>query len=341
MKKSALGVHLVMLLLLVLCFTACNNRDYQEVVVYTSVDQVYSEKIFAAFENETGIEVKAVYDIEANKTVGLANRLEAEAASSQADVFWSGEILQTIRLKEKNIFEAIDLTAAESLPANFVDDQGHWFAFGGRARVMLYNKEMVDLSALPKTMVDLPMSTTIDQLGMAYPVFGTTNTEAACRYADWGEDKARDYYQSLKDAGIQVVDGNSVVKDFVSQKKLMAGLTDTDDALLAMGKNKALDLYFLDQGQSEMGAMVIPNSVAKVKDSPNPENAKIFMEYLLDESTEQVLVDAGWIHIPVHQNVRPSSSLDISEIKIMAVDFNQAYTMLELATKDMTEIFVR
>lgn len=315
--------------------TACNNQDNEKVVVYTSVDQVYSEKIFKEFENETGIEVKAVYDIEANKTVGLANRLDEEKRSPQADVFWSGEILQTIDLKKKDVFEAMNLMAAESLPASFSDDENYWFAFGGRARVMIYNKEMEN--ALPKRMEDLPAAANLKELGMAYPVFGTTNTEVACRYATWGEEKARAYYQSLKDGGIQVVDGNSVVKDFVSQKKLIAGLTDTDDALSEMGKNKDLDLYLMDQ--DEGGAMVIPNSVARIKGGPNPDNAKVFMEYLLRESTEQMLVDDGWIQIPVHQNV--TGKIDRSELKIMAVDFNKAYEMLELATKDMTEIFVR
>src|SRR5688572_18702490 len=44
----------------------------RQVVVYTSQDQVYAEPILREFENETGITVKAVYDSEAVKTVGLA-----------------------------------------------------------------------------------------------------------------------------------------------------------------------------------------------------------------------------------------------------------------------------
>src|SRR4030095_3704427 len=48
------------------------------VIVYAAQDQVYAEAILRAFEKETGIRVKAVYDSEAVKTVGLANRLLAE-----------------------------------------------------------------------------------------------------------------------------------------------------------------------------------------------------------------------------------------------------------------------
>ena len=56
-----------------------NPSSKEEVIVYTSQDQVYAEPIFREFEKETGIKVRPVYDSEAVKTVGLANRLLAES----------------------------------------------------------------------------------------------------------------------------------------------------------------------------------------------------------------------------------------------------------------------
>ena len=77
--------------------------EEKTVVVYTSVDQVYSEPVFRDFEKETGIHVLPVYDVEATKTTGLVNRLIAEKARPQADVFWSGEFSQTIVLKNESV----------------------------------------------------------------------------------------------------------------------------------------------------------------------------------------------------------------------------------------------
>jgi len=63
-------------------FIACDNTKHKkEVIIYTSVDQHYSEPIFTAFEKETGIHVRAVFDIESSKTTGLVNRLIAEKNS--------------------------------------------------------------------------------------------------------------------------------------------------------------------------------------------------------------------------------------------------------------------
>src|SRR5262245_48604861 len=45
------------------------------VTVYAAQDQVFAEPLLKEFERETGIRVRAAYDSEAVKTVGLANRL--------------------------------------------------------------------------------------------------------------------------------------------------------------------------------------------------------------------------------------------------------------------------
>jgi hypothetical protein len=63
--------------LVLLLFTFVNCRDkkteQEQVVIYTSLDKVFSEPILKAFEKETGIKVLDVYDSEATKTTGLVN----------------------------------------------------------------------------------------------------------------------------------------------------------------------------------------------------------------------------------------------------------------------------
>src|SRR5438876_6327152 len=75
-----------------------------EVIVYCAQDQTYAEPIFRDFQRETGIKVRAVYDNEAVKTVGLANRLLAERNHPQCDLFWGNEEMRTRQLAAQNIF---------------------------------------------------------------------------------------------------------------------------------------------------------------------------------------------------------------------------------------------
>jgi iron(III) transport system substrate-binding protein len=74
------------------------------VVAYCAQDQVYAEPILRNFEKTTGIKVLALYDNEAVKTVGLANRLVAERGHPVCDIFWGNEEMRTRLLAAQNIF---------------------------------------------------------------------------------------------------------------------------------------------------------------------------------------------------------------------------------------------
>src|SRR6266487_4024280 len=99
----------------------------QTVIVYASQDEVYAEPILEEFTKETGIKVRAVYDSEAVKTVGLANRLLAERAHPQCDVFWGNEEMRTRQLAAQDVFR----------------ETNGWAAFGYRSRRIVINTNFV------------------------------------------------------------------------------------------------------------------------------------------------------------------------------------------------------
>jgi iron(III) transport system substrate-binding protein len=66
------------ILFITLFIAACTNKSNNEVVVYTSVDQVFSEPVLKEFEQQTGIKVNAVFDTEETKSTGVLNRLIAK-----------------------------------------------------------------------------------------------------------------------------------------------------------------------------------------------------------------------------------------------------------------------
>ena len=72
----------------------------REVVVYCSADQEFAEPILAEFEKATGIKVRARYDAEADKTVGLVNRIREElkaGLASTRDVLEAEDDLRSSR----------------------------------------------------------------------------------------------------------------------------------------------------------------------------------------------------------------------------------------------------
>ena len=90
-------------LIVVLVAGACNWSSVQEVVVYTSVDDVFARPIVERFETETAVTVRLVPDTEETKSTGLVNRLIAEKERPRADVFWSGDPVRAAMLKTKGV----------------------------------------------------------------------------------------------------------------------------------------------------------------------------------------------------------------------------------------------
>ncbi len=342
--RKKIFVTFIILTLLSILIVGCskNESNQRKVVIYTSVDQNFSEPLLKGFEEETGIKVLAKYDVEAAKTTGLVNKLIAEKDSPQADVFWNGEFAQTILLKEKGVLEAFDSKSTESIPEEYKDSEGFWFGFGGRARVFIVNTNILKPSEYPTSIYDLlDEAYNPEKVTIAYPLFGTTATHASALYATWGKDKADEFFKKVKDRGIRVVDGNSVVRDIVARGEAAFGYTDTDDAIGAVERGEPVTVVFPDQGEDGMGTLIIPNTVALVKGGSNPKEAKELMEYLLSKEVEKKLMDWGWFQISF-RGVKPDEDiLNIEGVKGMDVNLGEVYDNLEDVKKELTEIFVR
>ena len=323
--------------LILACLLAVSCQKRETVVVYTSVDQFFSEKVFAEFERQTGIQVKAVYDIEASKTTGLVNRLIAEKDKPQADVFWNGEFSGTFTLKKEGVLQSADITVPSGLPSNFKDSEKQWYAFGGRARVIIINTNLISEQEAPSSLLDLAEKKFGNgKAAAANPVFGTSATQAAAFFMSMGGEKAKEYYRNLKDNGVEIVDGNSVVKDMVADGRASYGLTDSDDALEAIESGKPVKMLIPDQGEGQFGCIVIPNTAAVIKNAPNLENAKKFMEFLLSAETERLMAEIDWIQVTP---LSGSGSLNIQ--KYFDIDFEKINNQIEASTAAMKDIFVQ
>ena len=283
--KSRTCLFVIIIIMIALFSVSCSNNE-EKVVIYTSVDQVFSEPVLKAFQEETGIEVLAVYDVEASKSTGLANRLIAEKDKPRADVYWSGEFVQTMMLKDEDVLVSYISHEAGDIPLSCKDSEGYWTGFGGRARVLLVNNRLMKKEDYPKGLMDLLDSKYPgSKIGLAYPLFGTTSNHVAALYASWGRDATMKYFKDLNEKDIMVVDGNSVVRDMVADGRLWMGLTDTDDALSAINKGDPVELVFLDQETGGLGTFVIPNTVALIKGGPNGDKGQVLIDYLLSVET--------------------------------------------------------
>jgi iron(III) transport system substrate-binding protein len=265
-------------------------------VLYCAQDQEFAAQILPAFTHRTGLAVAPQYDTEANKSVSLYEALVREAARPRCDVHWNNEILSTIRLQRQGLLEPYCSPAAESFPASAHAPDHSWHAFAARARVLLVHTQLVPESARPRSLLELTDPRWKGRVAMAKPHFGTSATQAACLFAVLGRDEAQRFYRDLRSNDVQIVPGNKQVAEGVGQGQFAVGITDTDDALIEIEAGRPVVMIFPDghrPAADRLGTLFIPNTVALLRGSPNPEGGRKLIDYLLSEEVEARLAIAG------------------------------------------------
>ena len=315
-------------------------KEPVEVVVYAALDSEFSEPIFQDFTAETGIAVAPKFDTEATKTVGLAQAIMAEKKRPRCDVFWNNEILNTLRLRQKDLLAAYQSPLAESYPAMYHSSDGHWHGFAARARVLIVNTDLVAEEPRPDSIHDLAAPKWRGRAGIAKPLFGTTATHAACLFAHWGEDQAKEYFRKLKANEVQIMSGNKQVALSVAAGRLAFGMTDTDDAIIELEKGLPVAIVYPDQGEDGLGTLFIPNTLAIIKGSPNPEAAKRLVDYLLSPGVEEKLAAGPSAQIPLSLEADSDVRVETPKtIKAMPVDFEAAADCWDNAAKFIRDEF--
>lgn len=300
-----------------------------EVVVYTSVDDVFARPIAEQFTKMTAIAVRLVPDTEETKSTGLLNRIIAEKRRPQADVFWSGDPVRAAILKLKQVSTRYQPASAKALPKMYSDPDGYWTGFSARARVIIYNTKLVAPDRVPVSIFDLANNAGLKDKGcIANPLFGTTSMHAAALFITLGDKQARDYFEALSRNGVKMVSSNGEVRRRVVEGDCAIGIADSDDAYEAVKDNKPIGVVYPDE--NGIGTLIVPNATVLIANSPNPAGGKKFIDYLLSPTTEQALAESDAAQIPLLLNVpTPPHVRTLDKLHPMTVDYSELAVKLE------------
>jgi iron(III) transport system substrate-binding protein len=285
--------------------------QHRSVTVYTSQDIIYASGILSQFEAETGVRARVLYDSEAVKTVGLANRLLAEQAHPRCDVFWNNEVLRTRQLALRGVYR----------------ETNGWAAFGYRSRRLVINTNLVAADQAPRSLLELTNRVWRGKVALAYPMFGTTATHFLALRQHWGATGWRAWCQGLRDNESLLLDGNSLVVQMVGHGEAWVGMTDSDD--VAVGLREGLPVAAVPLSE-EM--MLIPNSVGVVRGGPDPEAAEQFFQFLQRRDVVDQLVT--W------QALEGASADELTQ-RTLEPDWNRLLADLERASSELQSVFLR
>lgn len=298
------------------------------IVVYTSVDDVFARPVAERFARETGIEVKLVPDTEETKSTGLLNRLIAEKNRPRADVFWSGDPVRAEILRVEGVAAPYRSRQAIGLPEAFSDPNGYWTGFSARARVLIFNRDRVAEGSEPRSILDLLEPRFEGQACLANPLFGTTSMHAAALFAVLGGEEARAFFEGFTANSGILVSSNGEVRRRVGSGDCAVGVTDSDDAAVAVAEGKPIGVVYPDA--TGMGTLIIPNAAVLIAKGPNPKGGKAFIDFLLSPETEQMLARSDAAQIPLRANVTvPDGVPSLSTLSPMTVEYSRLAGLLK------------
>ena len=290
---------LVYILLCIVFMTGCLSKQDNELVVYSALDREFSQPILEDLGEELQIQVRVKYDQESNKTVGLATELIQTQRQPKADIFWNNEILHTLRLEKLGLLEPISEADLSRFPEEYRSSTGQWCGFAARARVLIVNTDLLpDPSQRPNSILNLADKKWAGKCAMARPVFGTSATHAAVLLSTLGDEQGLELLKKMTSNAV-VQGGNKQVAQKVAAGQFAFGLTDTDDAMIEVERGEPVAIVFPDQLENQCGVLLIPNTLAILKNGPNPDRAQRMLKRLLEADIESRLASGASAQLPL------------------------------------------
>ncbi len=266
--------------------------EKNEVNVYSYRQSYLVEPLFKDFQKKTGIKVNVVF---AKK--GLKERLEREGKYSPVDVVLTTDISRLIGLTEKGLAQPVNSHVInKSIPSQFRDSKGEWYALTMRARNIYSTKR----NQKPKHInyQDLADSKYKGKICTRSGKHPYNVSLVASVIAHEGEEKAKAWLESVKNNLARRPQGN----DRAQVKAIKEGVCD-----ISLGnsyyygkmlndekqKNWAESVYINFPNQSNYGSHVNVSGMIMAKHSPNRNNAKKLMEYLSSNNAQTIFASVN------------------------------------------------
>jgi iron(III) transport system substrate-binding protein len=282
------------------------SQAAQEINVYSYRQPFLVEPLFADFTKETGVKVNVVF---AKK--GMSERLEREGKLSPADIVLTTDISRLMNLVNKDLSQPVaSKSINESIPAQYRDPDGEWFALTKRVRNIYTSKRS-----------DKPADITYDDL--ADPKYkgkictrsgkNAYNVGLVASYvANNGETATREWLKGFKDNLARRPQGN----DRAQVKAVKEGVCDlaigNSYYFGAMMKDEeqrtwAESVYINFPDQKGNGSHVNVSGMVLTKYAPNKDNAVKLMEFLAGQKAQATYAEVN-MEYPVNPAV-PVSDL--------------------------------
>lgn len=250
-------------------------------------------------------------------------RIDAEKGRLQASVWWGGPADTFMAAKGQGLLEKYVSPEAAQIDGMFKDPDGFWTGFYvGILGFTLNDREFNRLGyTKPTSWNELLDPKFKDLIVMANPgTSGTAYTVLATLVQLMGEDEAFAYLKQLHKNVQQYPTSGSAAGRMAGLGEVAVGI-DFGHAVPQLAKQG----YPVSGSYPKEGTGYEIGAVALLKDAPNPELGKAFIDFVLSKYGQELGEKAGAYQLLTNKTaLSPSVAIPLSQAKLLNYDFEWA-----------------
>jgi iron(III) transport system substrate-binding protein len=299
--------------LLLFAASASSAPGQGKLVVYTSNDANLNRFVFEEFRKETGVQVEQV---EAGSGV-ILRRMASERERPLGDIIWG--VSRTLLRANKALLAPYASKNKDAVPAHFRDPDDLWLGTNVHLLVILQHTKLIPADQGPKTWTDLMKPEWKGKVAFTDPAnSGSAYSNLTMLAQMWGgNDAAWDKVSQLL-ANTKVLNRSSLVFQGVGNGEFPLGMS-LEYAGYQWSSNGApvKVIYPAD------GTIAQMEGVAVIKGGPNPDNAKLFVDYVSRKDVREAILRFAFRR-PARQDLDlsklPGAMPQLSDVKLVDYD---------------------
>ena len=323
LPRTSIRTHLA---LLVACAAAtlaalaasCGDDGEQRLTIYSGRSQELIGPLVERFAEETGIDVGVRY----GSTAQLAALLIEEGDQSPADIFISQDAGALGAVQAAGLFTDIDDDILERVASTYRSREGQWVGLSGRARVVVYNTEVLDPSELPRSILEFTDPKWRGRVAWA-PTNGSFQAWVTALRVGEGQDGARAWLEGMRANEAPDFPNNSSIVEAVGRGEVDAGLVNhyyLSRFLAEQGDDFPARNYHT--GPGDIGTLVNVAGAGVLKTSEATGAARRFLEFMLSEDAQRYYAETN-AEYPLVAGVEGAPGLrSIADLQPPAIDLS-------------------
>jgi iron(III) transport system substrate-binding protein len=284
MLRRTLGVVVVTAVIaggLAACSTGGGGSD--RLTIYSGRQQELISGLLEDFSDQTGIGI----DVRYGDSADLALLIDEEGDRSPADVFLSQSPGAVGYLDSKGRLGKLPAGVLDDVDPRFRSPDGRWVGISSRVRVLVYNTETVDQSALPQSVFDLSEPRFRSQVGIAptnasFQDFVTAMRELA------GEDRTLAWLRGMDANESPTYANHLAIVEAVGRGEISFGLVNHyyNEEVKAQNPDAPSANYLFPGG--DIGSLVLVTAAAVLDTAgDNKTDADRFARFLLTRRAQE------------------------------------------------------